>query len=199
MVDGLFSKDFPRHPIGRVATRVRRPLRVESEAVYSLLGVRWYGGGCFLRERRHGADLSAEVLYQVEEGDFIYNRLFGWKGSFAVVGPEHDGAAVSAEFPTYRGNDQELLTEYLGVVCSAPGFMDMAYGRSRGATATSRNRLKESEFEQIEIPVPPLPIQSEIVDVASKLRAYRKLSQRRDALAEALESSMLSAALTGQF
>lgn len=56
--------------------QVKREVRLEDDKEYKLLGVKWYGQGMFLREIKKGREIKADKLYQVKEGDFVYNRLF---------------------------------------------------------------------------------------------------------------------------
>ena len=72
-----------------------RPVTLEANTTYQLLGVKWYGEGPFLRESLRGAEIGASQLFQVKEGDIIYNRLFAWKGSFGIISPHLDGCFVS--------------------------------------------------------------------------------------------------------
>ncbi|QYF88508.1 hypothetical protein [Arthrobacter sp. PAMC25284] len=44
------------------------------------LGVKWYAEGVFARELQPDADMKATSLYQVREGQFIYNRMFATEG-----------------------------------------------------------------------------------------------------------------------
>ena len=74
-IDSYVGGQWPMARIGDLVTRVSRPEKVRQETSYSLLGVRWYGSGVFLRERRLGASLAAKTLYRVVEGDFIDNLL----------------------------------------------------------------------------------------------------------------------------
>ena len=92
-------------PIGRfgdVLKSVSRPELVEPDKMYRALGVQWYAKGLFVREEKLGTEIRASELYRVEEGDFVYNRLFAWKGSFGIVGPVTAGGHVSGEFPCFR-------------------------------------------------------------------------------------------------
>jgi len=35
----------------------------------------------FVREEKKGIEISADKLNKIQEGDFIYSRLFAWKGA----------------------------------------------------------------------------------------------------------------------
>ena len=52
---------------------------------YRLLGVRLDWRCPFLREVVTGAQTAANRLIRVEEGDFIYSRLFACRGAFGLI------------------------------------------------------------------------------------------------------------------
>ena len=81
--------------------------------LYSLLGVRLEGKGCFIREEKFGSQICAEKLQRVKAGDFIYSRLFAWRGAFAVVPPEMGGAYVSNEFPNFEINQDVACPQFI--------------------------------------------------------------------------------------
>ncbi len=70
------SQPWPLVPLAAVLTPVSRPEPVKSESAYSILGAHWYAAGLYTKEITTGAGIQATNLYRVEEGDFVYNRLF---------------------------------------------------------------------------------------------------------------------------
>lgn len=131
--------------IGKVAEQVERPVGVvEPGVAYPLLGVRWYGQGPFLREVGVGGTIKAKRLFAVQPGDFIYNRLFTWKGSFGVVGDDLAGCYASGEFPLFVVNQDLILPRYLNHLMCTPWTWEQIDRESTGSTATSRNRWKET-------------------------------------------------------
>src|SRR5664280_1087436 len=72
-------------PFGKIAALTRRKEAVEPDKTYPLVGMRWYAKGPYIKERLPGTNIKASHLYKVAKGDFIYNRLFAWKGSFGVI------------------------------------------------------------------------------------------------------------------
>jgi len=135
------------------------------------LGVRWYAGGPLARETVTNETSKATKLVRVEVGDFIYNRLFAWKGSFGVIAPSLAGSYVSGEFPAFRTDPASLLPEYLFLYMSRPGIWDQILLESTGSTATSRNRWKEDRFLSMPIDLPPVQGQRRIVDLISSIDA----------------------------
>lgn len=147
-----------------------RLITPQSEDHLRFAGVRWYGAGLFVREERLGAQVKGKC-YALEPGTLIYNRLFAWKQSFAVVPDEYEGVVVSNEFPQFNVDRDQATPEYLALYCSSPAFARHALGLSTGAAAVSRNRLKEDDFVTLSAPCPPIPEQKTIVDVMSAVDA----------------------------
>lgn len=142
---------------------VSRAETVEPTRSYTLLGARWYGEGLFTKAVKPGSEIQAKALFRVESGDFVYNRLFAWKGSFALVAEEHHGSYVSNEFPSFRVKAALLDRRYLWWYFRQPEVWDQALGESTGGTPISRNRLKEERLLGFAIPLPPLDEQRRIV------------------------------------
>lgn len=151
--------------LGEVVEQVKRRIKVESNSEYRLLGVRWYGSGPFHRETVTSVTSKAATLYQVAEGDFIYNRLFAWKGSFGTIGADLDGHYVSGEFPLFRCDSHRLDPRYLNLVMTRPEVWAQIERESTGSTATSRNRWKEERFLDWELALPSLVVQRRVVDL----------------------------------
>lgn len=187
----LIPTDGPPVPVGSLLDRVRREERPVPDRTYRLLGVRWYGEGLFVREERVGIDMAASKLYRVDAGDLVYNRLFAWKGSFAVAGSDLANCHVSNEFPTYR-IDPSVDATYLMALLRQPALWSYAESRSSGGTPTSRNRLKEAEFEAIEVPLPPRSEQERIAGLSARLQTIRHARRGQARVAEALVQSAIN-------
>jgi type I restriction enzyme S subunit len=197
ILPSLLRAPAVRRRIGDLLDQVRREERVDPAREYALLGVRWYGEGLFVRERKLGSEVAASKLFRVEQDDFVYNRLFAWKGSFAVAGSDADGCYVSGEFPVFKVDRAQLDVHYLLAVFSDPGAWATVEDKSVGGTPTSRNRLKEQAFLALEIPLPDLEEQHRIVSLVDRLRAGREASRRRSVYAQALQLSALNRAFGG--
>jgi type I restriction enzyme S subunit len=173
------SKAWPKVSFGKVLKQVRREYKVDATKEYALLGARWYAKGLYVKDRKLGSDIRASSLFSVKTGDFVYNRLFAWKGSFAVATESEHDCFVSNEFPCFEVNRAKLDPAYLLHYFSREAAWAEALGLSSGATPTSRNRLKEVNLLGMEIPLPPLPEQRRIVakieELVVKIEEAREL------------------------
>jgi type I restriction enzyme S subunit len=171
--------------------QVKREVKPAPEVEYALLGARWYGEGLFIRERKLGADSSASKLYRVQSQDFVYNRLFAWKGSFAVAGADVDGCHVSNEFPTFQVDEARLDVRYLHALFRNPAMWSYVEAKSTGGTPTSRNRFKETELGEVVIPLPSIDVQRAVVSrVEMVLNAARLRSARGTRVGALVASSI---------
>jgi type I restriction enzyme, S subunit len=128
----------------------------EPDETVRFAGVRWYGEGLFVREERDGSQVKGKC-YPLQPGLLVYNRLFAWKQSFAIITPEFEGVVVSNEFPQFEVDKELARTKFVALICASAKFAEIALMRSTGSTAVSRNRLREIDFLDLEIPLPPLP------------------------------------------
>lgn len=194
--------EWPKVRLGEVLQSVERGEPVDDSREYRLLGARWYGEGLFEKDKKSGHQVAASRLYRVQEGDFIYNRLFAWKGSFAVVPAKFDGCHVSNEFPCFLADQSRIETAFLRWWFRRESSWLAALGLSSGATPTSRNRLKEVSFLSMEIPLPPLSEQRRIVarieELAAQIQEARTLRQQAAEEAAALVASETNDLFTGE-
>ncbi len=176
---------------------VSRPVSVSPENRYPLVGAHWYAKGLYVKEEKGGSEIQARTLFQVREGDFVYNRLFAWKGSFAVATKEVDSCFVSSEFPCFTPLDT-IDPHFLWFYFSRSSVWNEALGLSSGSTPTSRNRLKEEQFLNMEVPLPPLDEQHHIVarieELAWKLETTRSLQLESSAKSNLLMDAIISQA-----
>lgn len=189
---------WPQVRLGELLTPVARAEVVDVTKTYRLLGARWYAGGLFVREEKAGHEIEAIRLYQVRPGDFVYNRLFAWKGSFAVAGKEAAGCHVSNEFPCFEVNAERLDAAFLGHYFRRERSWAEALQLSSGATPTSRNRLKEERFLQMALPLPSLEEQQRVVARIADIETLRRLHAEVGTALDALSSAVLDRAFKGE-
>jgi type I restriction enzyme M protein len=180
--DVLGSLDTAPQRLGDILEQMEVKEKVEPDKIYRQVGVRWWGDGSFIREENLGREIKAKSLYRVSPGWIIYNRLFAFRGSFAIVPPEQDGCYVSGEFPTFKAKsvlpDGDLLCRYVVHCLNSPQYLRLIDKQSTGSTKTSRNRFNEALFENLTIHVPKkaadLKRVVELLDHAAELRIQQK-------------------------
>lgn len=189
---GVLSKSRNMEPmaLNELLDEVIIKEKVVSNKSYSLLGVRWWGAGAFIREQKTGSDIKGKTLYRVSSNHIIYNRLFAFRGSFAVTGLEHDGCYVSNEFPIFKIREElnlsqmhkELLIKYIVYCLNSPYYIQKIDSLSTGATKTSRNRLSQQQLLEIEIDVPT--IDGELEEMVTLFEHANALREKQTNLLE---------------
>ena len=175
------------------ASQIHNKESVDPEKEYKMAGVRWYGEGVFHRETVLGKEQSATYLSPLKTNAFIYNRLFAWKESFAVVTSEFEDLYVSNEFPQFEIDESIALLEYVYLLFNSRKIIRAVNAASIGSSAVSRNRFKESDFLGFKVPIPPLPIQQKIVEYWKKeQKQFSKELQRSNELVEKSEIDFLT-------
>lgn len=193
--------DWPLVPLGGLVSQVARAEAVKPDGEYRLLGVRLEGNGAFHRETVRGTETSASRLSRVEAGDFIYSRLFAWRGAFDLIDPDLDGCFVSNEFPLFQVDETHLDARYLNRWFQLPATWHRVEEDCTGSTPTTRNRFKEEFFLRLEVPLPPLAEQKAIVARLDALDdKTRQLTTHLDAIeadADQLLAQQFQAAIAG--
>ncbi len=178
------KKGWKKYKIGEILKSVKNPTLLESETKYKILGLRLEGRGLFVREEKKGIEVSADKLNKIREGDFIYSRLFAWKGSFDYVRKEFDGLFVSGEFPTFEIDKEIVNINFLFYYFNQKAVWNEVEQYCIGVTKASRNRFKEQFFLSMNIELPPLPEQKRIVKiiqaVEEKQQKVNKLNQAQE-------------------
>lgn len=160
---------WPAVKLAHVLEPAQRPEVVDATREYRLLGVRLESRGPFLREIKTGAETSAKTLFRVRAGDFIYSRLFAWRGAFGVIPPQLDGCYVSNEFPIFVSHDGGVDPQYLNYWFRLPAILERIAADCTGSTPLTRNRYKEHFFLELEIPLPPIEEQRQVVEKLDQL------------------------------
>lgn len=177
--------------------KVDRKFILDDTATYKCVGVRWYGMGAFVREIQLGASISRKQQWAIRRGDVVYNKLFAWKGAFAIANEGVDGCIVSDKFPTYEIDPTQIDPRYLGHYFRTPQVAQQAQDLSKGAAAISKLTLNPPQFWDLKIPLPPLDEQRRIVArieaLAAKIEEARGLRREAFVETEMLLKSQVSA------
>jgi len=183
-------------PFDELLRRVERPLLLDDAETYRCVGVRWYGAGAFVRERLPGLSIARKQQWVIRKGDVVYNKLFAWKGAFAIADSDVDDCIVSDKFPTYTVDQDLVEPEFLFYFFRTAALRSQAESLSRGAAAISKFTLNPPAFWRLRLPRPPLPEQRRLVsqlhDFDAKIREARRLRDESGTATEALLAAQTS-------
>jgi len=173
------TQPWPVARFDEIFERVERRFIIDDAHTYRCVGVRWYGQGAFVRQQLAGADITRKEQWKIEPEDIVYNKLFAWKGAFAVADETISGCIVSDKFPTYRADSQRVDKGWLKWYFRTPDISRHAQDLSKGAAAISKLTLNPPDFWKLTIPLPPLAEQRRIVacieELAGKIAEARRI------------------------
>ena len=190
------SVETQRTQLSSVLEERRIRNQIESDELYSLIGVRWWGAGAFIREKKLGKDIKATSLCLVQAGWLIYNRLFAFRGAFAVLEHEHTGCHVSNEFPMFATKQHvrkpNKLMRYIVHCMNSAYYISRIDGLSTGSTPTSRNRLNQKQFLKmwLEVPVYDRDL-ARVVKMLDRADALRSQQEQLSELTQSLRAGVL--------
>lgn len=151
---------------------------------YSLLGMSLEGRGLFVREKKIGSEIGSRSLNKVVAGEFIYSRLFAWKGAFDFVKDDFEGCYVSDEYPTFIVDEKKVDVKFLNYYFNQSKVWKEVEQYCIGVTKASRNRFKEKFFLNFEINLPSIKEQhriiSKIESVKTKLELIKELRAEQE-------------------
>lgn len=186
-------EDWRLLKVSDFATLLNNKESVEPDKSYQMAGVRWYGEGVFHRETVLGKDQSASYLSPLKQKTVIYNRLFAWKESFAVVTEESNGLYVSTEFPQFEIDEQVALPHYIYLLFISKKLIRVVNASSVGSSAVSRNRFKENDFLDFKVPIPPICDQQKIIKHWEKtIKTHSDLKEKEKNLSKDCHANTLN-------
>lgn len=190
-----FPEGWHRVRFDQILERVDRKLVIDDGTEYSRVGVRLYGNGAFIRDRVLGAGIARKQQWIIRAGDVVYNKLFAWKGTFAIADDEVDGHLVSDKFPTYALDASQVEPRYLGHYFRTHQLAFQAERMSKGAAAISKLTLNPPQFWDLTIPLPPLPEQQRLVAMLDGAEAKVTEAQQLRADAAAAATALVMSAI----
>ena len=135
---------------------------------------------------------------KVSPGDFVINTMWAWMGAMGVSDLE---GIISPAYGVYRPVGQDFEPRYFDHLCRSKPFIAEATRRSKGIHS-SRLRLYPDAFLDMRIPVPPTPVQIDMVAEfdrqISHEQALRGLTETSIERLKEYRSALITAAVTGQ-
>lgn len=198
MRDALLQRTTNSSRLESLVRPVSKIVDVDSTRIYSTIGIYSYGRGIFERSPLLGVDTNYRTFNQIEAGQFIYSKLFGWEGALAIVPDKFDGYFASGEFPTFELDRSRVDPGYFAHVVKWPRLHNSLRDKTTGM-GSRRQRVNVVQMLAADIPLPALADQRRIAAMLDKLA---RIPSRRElgkmAQFQEVRESLLNAAFTGK-
>jgi restriction endonuclease S subunit len=165
-IEDLTRSNWEKIPLGKLLERVRREAVVNDEKIYKQITVKLYGKGVIERGTLRGADIKTRPQLLAHAGDLIMSRIDARSGAFGIIPESLNDALVTQDFPMFRIDPSQILSEYLALLLKSGQFTEICRRASRGTT--NRKRLNEALLLAESIPLPPKDVQQRLLTFANE-------------------------------
>ena len=159
-----FPQDWKEYTIGDCLRRVEHPVEVDSDALYTQIGIRSHGKGLFYKEPVTGELLGSKAVYWVEPNCFILNIVFAWEQAIGKTTQAEVGMIGSHRFPMYKPVNNLIDIDYLVYYLLTKRGTDILEAASPGGAGRNRT-LGQDRFMKSRIVLPPLDEQQKIAEI----------------------------------
>lgn len=175
--------------MGEVAPLVRREVKIEPEGSYPELGIRSFGRGTFHKPEVIGIE-TTKRLFEIHEGDLIFNNVFAWEGAIAIAQKIDHGRVGSHRFITCLCDRNRVLPEILQFYFLTSSGLEKIGKASPGGAGRNRT-LGLKKLGEISVPIPPIRKQEEFLRLLNLRRTIQGQSQKAVTRHETLLPSLL--------
>ena len=159
-----FPQDWKEYTLGDCLRRVEHPVEVDSDALYTQIGIRSHGKGLFYKEPVTGELLGSKAVYWVEPNCFILNIVFAWEQAIGKTTQAEVGMIGSHRFPMYKPVNNLIDIDYLVYYLLTKRGTDILEAASPGGAGRNRT-LGQDRFMKSRIVLPPLDEQQKIAEI----------------------------------
>lgn len=173
-----FPQDWKEYTIGDCLRRVEHPVEVDSDALYTQIGIRSHGKGFFYKEPVTGESLGNKAVYWIEPDCFILNIVFAWEQAIGKTTQAEVGMIGSHRFPMYKPVNHLIDIDYLVYYLLTKRGTDILEAASPGGAGRNRT-LGQDRFMKSKIVLPPLDEQKKIAEILSTQDKTIELQARK--------------------
>lgn len=192
-----FPQDWKEYTIGDCLRRVEHPVEVDSDALYTQIGIRSHGKGLFYKEPVTGESLGNKAVYWVEPDCFILNIVFAWEQAIGKTTQAEVGMIGSHRFPMYKPVNHLIDIDYLVYYLLTKRGTDILKAASPGGAGRNRT-LGQDRFMKSKIVLPPLDEQKKIAEILSTQDKVIELKEKLLAEKRQQKKYLIQQLLTGK-
>jgi restriction endonuclease S subunit len=130
-----------------------------------------------------GSEIKSQTI-RVPHNFFLFGKLRPYLNKYWVNDKGFENVICSSEFFVFSIKQEEIHKDYFLNILSSRIIQEQISDLMAGARMP---RINEDNFKNLQVPLPPLPIQIEIIDHIEVLRS--KISQAKNQAKELRESA----------
>jgi restriction endonuclease S subunit len=115
-------------------------------------------------------------LFRVHPGDVVFSKIDVRNGSIGLAPDDIECMCVTSEFSAYSVKSDRALPEYVKLLFRTKTFKKLLNSMISGASG--RKRIQPSQLELVKVPIPPLPVQQQIVAHWKEARQHQKSAEK---------------------
>jgi len=168
-----------RVKVGDVLELQRRPVRIDPESEYGLVGVYSFGKGIFHRTPQLGIELGDYKFSSVQPGDLVLSNIQAWEGAIAFATETDRNTVGTQRFLSYTARDPDVIdTNWARYYFLSPAGFPHIQKAAPGSVTRNRT-LSRSRFEAIEMDLPGIDEQRKIASYLDRVSRLTDSTSRR--------------------
>lgn len=194
---GILPADWNVRTIDECLERVERPVDVQSNEMYTQIGIRSHGKGLFHKEPVTGESLGNKAVYWIEPDCFVLNIVFAWEQAIGKTTQAEAGMIGSHRFPMYRPIDGKVDIDYLISYLMTKRGKDILEAASPGGAGRNRT-LGQDRFMKSKIILPTPVEQGKISEILTTQDKVIELKEKLLAEKQRQKKYLMQQLLTGK-
>ena len=194
---GILPADWAVCSIDECLERVERPVNVQSDEMYTQIGIRSHGKGLFYKEPVTGESLGNKAVYWIEPDCFVLNIVFAWEQAIGKTTASEVGMIGSHRFPMYRPVDGKIDIDYLISYLMTKRGKDILEAASPGGAGRNRT-LGQDRFMKSNIVLPALDEQKKIAEILTTQDKVIELKEKLLTEKQRQKEYLMQRLLTGK-
>ena len=194
---GVLPVDWTACTISECLKRVERPVDVQTNEMYTQIGIRSHGKGLFHKEPVTGESLGNKAVFWIEPDCFVLNIVFAWEQAIGKTTQAEVGMIGSHRFPMYRPIDGKVDIDYLISYLLTKRGKDILETASPGGAGRNRT-LGQDHFMKSKIVLPTPEEQKKIAEILITQDKVIELKEKLLAEKQRQKKYLMQQLLTGK-
>ena len=194
---GILPSGWSIYTIGDCLERIEQPVAVQTDELYTQIGIRSHGKGLFYKEPVTGTELGNKSVFWIVPDCFVLNIVFAWEQAIGKTTQSEAGMIGSHRFPMYRPVNHTVSIDYLISYFLTKRGTDVLEAASPGGAGRNKT-LGQDRFLKSKIVLPPIAEQQKIATILTAQDKIIELKEKLIAEKQWQKKHLMQQLLTGR-